>query len=58
MFLSAVLSDHGIWLDQSTWRECIYLSIDNKILDSVARKEKRMKGAQPEKQKNVMKMGF
>jgi hypothetical protein len=44
LFLSQVLSDHGIWLDQANWRECIFISVDNKITDSIARKEKRMKG--------------
>jgi hypothetical protein len=61
LFLSTVLSDHGIWLDANMWRETIFIALDSKILDSIARKEKRKQKANAEKPvqaKSLMKAGL
>jgi len=41
VYLSALLSDHGIWSDMNAWKECIDYMLKLKIEDAVRRKKRK-----------------
>ncbi|CDW77618.1 rab-like gtpase activating [Stylonychia lemnae] len=61
LFLSTLLSDHGIWQDVRIWKEMIIEIIEIKIADQTKIRKRKAKAIQDQKnqsEKNIFKKGF